>query len=129
MKMIFASVIARGGYNLTDLLARIDEYHIAGKLTDDDRDALYQQARAGADASHDADVMAKLTDLEKRIAALEKGGADGADAPPEYMAGKWYYTGDRVTFNGKIYECIAPGDAVCVWSPADYPAYWREVSA
>ena len=76
--------------------------------------------------------MAKLLDLEKRVAALEKGGTQPQpepSAPPEYEPDKWYYAGDRVKFTGKIYECIAPAGAVCVWSPADYPAYWREVSA
>lgn len=130
MKTIFESVIARGGYNLTGLLARIDEYHIAGRLTNGERDALYQQARAGADASHDVDMVKKLADLEKRVAALEKGSTEPQpepSEPPEYAPGKWYYAGDRAKFNGKVYECIAPDGAVCVWFPADYPAYWREV--
>lgn len=49
MKGIFEQVISRGGFDLSALLARIDEYHISGKLDDDERDALYAEARA-----HDA---------------------------------------------------------------------------
>ena len=45
-KGIFEQVIIRGGYDLTAMLARIDEYHIEGKLDDDERDALYAEARA-----------------------------------------------------------------------------------
>jgi len=35
-----------------------------------------------------------------------------------------YMTGDRVIFNGKIYESTIDNN---VWSPAAYPAGWREV--
>lgn len=36
-----------------------------------------------------------------------------------------YMTGDRVTFNGKTYESTIDGN---VWSPANYPAGWREIT-
>ena len=32
VKGIFEQVIARGGFDLTAMLARIDEYHIEGKI-------------------------------------------------------------------------------------------------
>lgn len=35
-----------------------------------------------------------------------------------------YQVGDRVMFNGKVYECIVPNN---IWSPAGYPAGWQEV--
>lgn len=35
-KGIFESVISRGGFDLTAMLARIDEYHIEGKIDDDE---------------------------------------------------------------------------------------------
>lgn len=35
-----------------------------------------------------------------------------------------YMTGDRVIFDGKIYESMQDNN---VWSPADYPAGWKEV--
>lgn len=35
-----------------------------------------------------------------------------------------YKTGDRVTYNGKIYESTIDNN---VWSPADYPAGWKEI--
>ena len=46
----------------------------------------------------------------------------------DFIAGKSYYKGDRVYFNGKLYECIAPVGAVCVWSPDDYPTYWKRLA-
>ena len=130
MKSIFETVIRRGGYDLADMLRRIDEYHIAGKLSDTDRDGLYSLARGGADAMAGVDVAAKLAEFERRIAALEKGAntgeGDSTAEYPEYIAGKWYYTGDRITYGGKQYVCAAPDGQVCTWSPDEYPAYWTE---
>lgn len=64
------------------------------------------------------------------MAALENGdegtGGEG-ESPEEYVIGKWYYAGDRITYKGAVYQCIAPNGVVCVWSPDDYPAYWEAV--
>ena len=120
MKSIFESVIRRGGYDLSGLLNRIDAYHIAGKLTDEERDSLYAMARQSAAPT--VDITAKLTELESRIRALE--GTE--EAPENYTPGKWYYRGDRVLYMGSTYLCIAPEGQVCTWSPAEYPAYWEE---
>lgn len=37
-----------------------------------------------------------------------------------------YMKGDRVRFNGKVYESLIDNN---VWSPAAYPAGWQEVAA
>ena len=37
-----------------------------------------------------------------------------------------YMKGDRVRFNGKVYESLIDGN---VWSPEAYPAGWQEVDA
>ena len=125
MKEIFETVIEHGEFNLTEMLKKIDTYHISGKLSDEDRDELIAKARQRASAEHSTDVFAKLLELEQRVTALESGNAPAAsDTPDEYAVGKWYYNGDNVTFNGKVYTCIAPEGAVCTWSPAEYPAYW-----
>lgn len=140
MKTIFEAVISRGGYDLAGLLANIDKYHIEGKLTDGERDALYAEARDKATATASVDVEDKLTEMESRmreiesrLLALETAGGTGdatgdTSAAPEYQVGKWYYAGDKVTFGGKVYTCTAPAGLVCVWSPATYPAYWTEVT-
>lgn len=136
MKAVFAGVINRGGYDLATMLAKIDAYHVEGKLTDAERDQLYALARGSADPSVGADVMAKLVELEgavntlkKEVAALKgetEGDAEAEEQPTEYVAGKWYYNGDRVTFADCVYTCTAPVGQVCTWSPAEYPAYWEK---
>ena len=35
-----------------------------------------------------------------------------------------YKTGDRVIYNGKVYESLIDNN---VWSPTDYPAGWKEI--
>ena len=49
---------------------------------------------------------------------------------PEYVqpqgAHDAYYRGDKITFEGAHYVCVAPEGAACVWSPAAYPAYWEQ---
>ena len=58
--------------------------------------------------------------IEERVTALE----NAAPAPAEYVAGTWYYRGDKILFNDEVYTCIAPVGVVCVWSPVEYPTYW-----
>ena len=138
MKSIFEKVIARGGYDLNGILKRIDEYHIEGKLTDDERVHLIAAARGDATPDVDAAsevqrLWAALREVTERVAKLEGNASDDddtdADNIAEYRkptgAHDAYYTGDVVTFNGKVYECIAPAAAACVWSPDEMPGYWE----
>ena len=53
MKEMFEQVIQRREYDLKSLLTCIDQYHIEGKLTDDERQELAQAAREGATAEYD----------------------------------------------------------------------------
>jgi hypothetical protein len=51
-----------------------------------------------------------------------------ADEVPEWVqpdSTNAYAKGDRVTFDGKVYESLIDNN---VWSPADYPAGWQEVA-
>ena len=121
MKEVFASVIKKGGYDLPSMLKKIDTYHISGKLSDADRDALYALARGGADPSVNLNLLAKVMDLEARVKKLEGTAAETEN----YVPGKWYYAGDKVTFEGAVYTCIALVGTVCTWSPAEYPGYWE----
>ena len=125
MKAIFESVINRGGYDLSDLLKKIDSYHIEGKLTDTEKDELYRKARG--EATPNVDVMAKLMELEERVRKLESAEAPEQEDYPEYVPGKWYYTGDKISYGGKNYICSAPAGVVCTWNPDEYPAYWSVV--
>ena len=128
MKTIFENVIARGDYDLAGLLKKIDGYHIAGRLSDAEHDELYEKARTGANPAESVDVLAKIAELERRVKALEErqDSGTGSTDVPEYEVGKWYYKDDKVMYDGKKYTCTAPDGVVCVWSPAEYPAYWAQ---
>lgn len=125
MKQVFISAI-NGTFDLTDMLAKINTHHICGNLTDAEREELISAARQKANPFGGVNVMEKLQELENRVRALEEGKAnEPAETAPDYQPGKWYYKGDKVTHDGKVYECIAPDGVVCTWSPAEYPAYWQ----
>lgn len=125
---IIKSTIESKNYELTDILAKIEKRCFEGQLTEAERDELQVLARDNADAKNSIDVFAKLQELESRIKALEEQKADEpTEEYPEYVVGKWYYNGDKISFNGKNYECIAPQGTVCTWSPNEYPAYWNEI--
>lgn len=134
MKTIFESVIARGDYNLTDLLNKIDSYHVMGRLTDVERDELYAKARAGALDALGYDVKAEIDALWAAVRALQGGANAGngateeSQAPAEFVqptgAHDAYNLGDRVTYSGRVYESIINGN---VWSPDVYPDGWTEI--
>ena len=56
-------------------------------------------------------------------------GDDGQPAVPEWVAPTGaqdaYAKGDRVTFQGQVWESALDGNT---WSPADYPAAWTLIS-
>lgn len=138
MKNVFEAVIRKGGFDLATMLRRIDEYHVAGKLNDIERDQLIAEARG--EAVPGLDVVNEIQRLWAAIHALEDmlGNRDGetenGDAPEvaEYIqptgAHDAYYYGRLVTYNGKTYKCIAPEGMACVWSPDVMPGYWQVVS-
>lgn len=122
------NVLAQGDYNLKDMLNKIEYLWVKGKLTNEENEELIALARGGATTENSLDVLAKLDELEKRVRALESNtDKPDADTYPEYQNGKWYYKGDKCSFEGENYVCIAPEGTVCVWSPKDYPAYWEKV--
>ena len=138
MYNIIKNVLNSGGFELSDIKKKIDTFWLKGNITDDQRTELHKLAEDGANVQNSVDMLQKLADLEMRIKALEEGrtdteAGDEQDEPgetetiPEFAVGKWYYTGDKTSFNGAVYECTAPDGVVCVWSPSDYPAYWNKV--
>ena len=121
---IIKNVIKEGRYNLTELLVKIDTLWVQGSLTDEQKSELVLAAQTNADFGNSLDIIAKIEELDARVRAVE--GEEPGGEMEEYVPGKWYYNGDKVSFNGKIYVCIAPEGQVCTWSPAEYPAYWEE---
>lgn len=125
MRTIFEQVIARGDYDLTAMLQNIDRYHIEGKLTDEDREALYALAREGAQPVYD--YAAEIEAIWAAIHALQ-GQTPDPDEWPEFVqptgAHDAYGVGEQVTYNGQRYRCKL---ANCVWSPDAYPDAWELV--
>lgn len=144
----FLNIINAGGYDLATILHKIDVIYTSGGLDDDQRTELQELARSkanyndslgGVDSRLDAleawrrEVDAKLDELE-----WGAGGEPGTDPEPpqedewpEYVAPTGahdaYYNGDKMTWNGGHYICIAPIGTACVWDPATYPTYWQKV--
>lgn len=129
MYSVIENVLKQGKYNLNDIIRKIDILWVKGSFTDEQRSNLLSLARGGAKTENDIDVMAKLNDLENRVRLLENGEStpeEDTATYPEYQEGKWYYNGDRCSFEGANYICIAPDGDVCVWSPSAYPTYWKK---
>lgn len=126
MYTVVKNVIAQGGYDLTSLRTKIDTLWVQGSINDEQKDELITAAQNGAMPKDSIDLMSKLEELDRRVKALEEGGGNPAVDTSEFEVGKWYYAGDTCLFNGDKYTCIAPNGVVCVWSPADYPAYWEK---
>lgn len=128
MYNVIRDVINTRRYVLADMLHKIDTLWAQGDIDDDQRTELIALAQVNADAAQEMKVLQKLKELEQRVRALEEsGGAEPDEEYPDYVAGKWYYNGDKITFEGGKYQCIAPDGVVCVWSPTEYPAYWELV--
>lgn len=125
MRTIFEQVISRGDYDLTAMLQNIDRYHIEGKLTDEDREALYALAREGAQPVYD--YAAEIEAIWAAIRELQ-GQTPDPDEWPEFVqptgAHDAYDIGAQVTYNGQRYRCKL---ANCVWSPDAYPDAWELV--
>lgn len=131
IKNIFEQTIQRGGFDLAEMLERIDLYNIEAKITDEERESLYTLARQHAKPqyNYDSEIEAIWAAIRELQQAQEGGGTEPDDEWPQFVqptgAHDAYGAGDKITWNGKHYICIF---ANCVWSPADYPAGWQEQS-
>ena len=135
MYEIIKKVIESKRFELSEILKKIDTLWVQGSITEEQKGRLVQLARECANVQNSIDVMAKLEEMNGRLVALEEKikGIDFSDSEPnestetieEYTVGKWYYNGNKVSFEGKTYTCTAPDGVVCVWSPSEYPAYWQ----
>ena len=124
---VIKDVINTRRYVLADMLHKIDTLWTQGDLDDEQRTELIALAQGNADTAQEVNMLEKLEELEQRVRALETGSTELGEAYPDYVVGKWYYSGDKITFEGGKYKCIAPDGVVCVWSPKEYPVYWEEI--
>ena len=127
MKSIFENVIKRGGYDLTTMLAKIDAYHIEGKISDAERDELYSLARIAPEAQYDCRSEIEL--LWAAVKALQNGNA--ADNEETDVVAEWkqptgaydaYMKGNKVLYKGKVYTSLIDSN---VWAPDVYPNGWE----
>lgn len=132
MYEIIKSVINSKVYELSDMLKKIDVIWLKNQITEEQRNELIKLAQDSADPTMSVDILARLDDHEKRLRALENGESVIPPSPgkyPEYVKGQPAYNGDKFMWKGKIYQCVLPEHVdVCVWTPDDYPAYWRAVA-
>ena len=137
MYEIFKNIL-KGQYELVDMLNKIAEYYIKGNLSKEEKEELEEEARQNANPVNSyAPIMEQLNEAFKRIEALEsdvkklKGESteehtEPVEEYPEYVqptgAHDAYHIGDKITYNGKHYECIFDN---CVWTPDAYPQGWK----
>ena len=148
MYKVIKSVIESKRYELAEMLTKIDTFWVQGSITEEEHNELVALARenalpensyAGQQERMDA-MYKELEALKSRVKVLENAGAeeqpeepeeDITDEYPEYVAPTGahdaYYAGDKVTYNGVKYICIAPEGAAVVWNPDVMPSYWQEV--
>ena len=130
MYNILKNHIAHSKFDLPQVLERIKALYGRMEIDDAQREELEALAREKASFTGSLNTPDKLVELENRIRALEEKlfaqeGTETEETIPEYTEGKWYYMGDKVSYKGVTYECIAPAGVVCVWNPEAYPAYWE----
>ena len=140
MYKMVKNVIEQGNFELSDILKKIDTFWVKGNVTEEERTELIELAQIKANPQNSVDIMRKLEELDMRVKEIEKYIRESEDTEtpdidtepeistvehPEFEIGKWYYAGDTISFEDKVYTCVAPEGAVCVWSPKDYPMYWK----
>lgn len=126
MKTIIENVIKKGGYDLTELLSKIDTFFAEGKLTAEERDELYALARVKPEAQYN--VKGEIEKLWVAVRALQSGTVTGESAAKPFVqptgAHDAYNKGDKVVFEGKTYVSAIDGN---VWSPLVYPNAWNSI--
>lgn len=154
MYEIFKNILNNRNYELVDILNKIDEFYVQDSLTKEQKEELEEEARKNANPVNSyADFQKQIDDLAEKIKelqvtvntnaqgmsaikeAVEKLGGvitppeePTEDEYPEYVrptgAHDAYHVGDKITYNGKHYECIYDG---CVWDPKVYKDGWKEI--
>lgn len=137
MYSVIKDVINNGQFELVDMLNKINKLWVENSLTEEERDELMDLARQNAipDNSYVENtkqielIWKEIESIKGRLNTLEND--NGTVEPPteeypEYKqpAGKHdaYNKGDKITYNGKKYECIKNN---VVWNPDDYPQGWK----
>ena len=141
MYSIIKNVIINHTYtDLNKLLAKIKRVWIEENITEEEYNELVQLALTNSPVKDYAvqeeldKIWLAIRAIEARLDSGESGNAEPTnnDEPeqpaniPAYVqptgAHDAYQTGDKVTYNGAVYESLINGN---VWAPDVYPAGWR----
>lgn len=119
--------------DLNTMAGKINKAWAMSAITDAEHAELIAMLRA-KQPCFDMDVQAEITKLWAAIKALQTRPASEAEPEvepegiPEWVqpsgAHDAYNIGDRVRYNGTIYDSLINGNA---YSPDVYPAGWKEV--
>ena len=148
---IIKNVILNENFDLSCIILNIKKNCTRGDITDDQEEELIVLAQEHANpqnsyaplqkqievAFSQIDSLSKTIDkLDERVRDIESESPQEPEEPvqeeyPSYVqptgAHDAYHRGDKITFYGKKYECIAPDGVAVVWDPVTYPAYWQLV--
>lgn len=139
MYKVIKDVINGKAYELTDMLKKVKTLWLEGDISDAQKEELVELARENAKPENSyAPLQNQITtlfenykELAQEILALKNGGTLPEEETEEYPpyvqptgAHDAYNIGDKITYNGKKYECLSAG---CVWNPDDYPQGWKLV--
>lgn len=87
IKGIFEQTILRGGFDLAEMLERIDLYNVEAKITDEERESLYALARqhAAPQYNYDAEIEALWAAIRELQQGQQSGGTTPSEEWPEYV--------------------------------------------
>lgn len=135
---IIKKVIETKDFDLRDILHKINKMYIENHITEEQKEILDNLSRENAKAENSYAPLQKQIDaLAERVSVLEnaikkeeiedKENIEQVEEYPDYVQPTGghdaYHMGDKVTFEGKKYECLIDN---CVWTPTDYPQGWKE---
>lgn len=140
MYKVIKSVIESKRYELAEMLTKIDTFWVQGQLSEAEYEELIAFARTNAlpensyaSMQEQIDtIFKKLAEMELEIASLKGNAPDTTTKDyPECVAPTGahdaYHAGDKVTYNGVRYICVAPENVAVVWNPDVMPSYWQKV--
>ena len=140
------NLIEKGGYELVDILKKINTVWLKSYITEEEMEELEALAREKANPINSYAPLQEQIDklyedmkeLEARVSLLEQEQSTEQPQEPtepveEYPPYKQptgahdaYHVGDKITYNGKKYICKLDN---CVWTPDAYPAGWEVVES
>lgn len=135
---LIKQVIESKAYKLEDMLYKINKMYIESYITEEEKTELDNLSRKNADPVNSYapleeqinKIYLEINEIKETINELkgiEESVEPSEDEYPEFVqptgAHNCYNKGSKITFEGEKKICNIDG---CVWSPAVYPAAWRD---